>query len=58
MPIFEYKCNGCEEEFEELVTSSTEEVKCPKCGSSNIDKLFSRFAGSSCKGCSSGAGGT
>ena len=52
MPIFEYKCNKCGKEFEELVGSSDEEVKCPGCGSSDVEKLFSLIA-RSCKCCGS-----
>ena len=33
MPLYEYNCSYCGEEFEELVTSSTpdDEVECPTC---------------------------
>ncbi|MBD3257775.1 zinc ribbon domain-containing protein [candidate division GN15 bacterium] len=46
MPIFEYKCNDCDETFEELVSSKDSAVPCPKCGSSNTHKLLSVFAAS------------
>ena len=32
MPILQYKCPACGKEFEELVKSHEEEVKCPVCG--------------------------
>jgi putative FmdB family regulatory protein len=32
MPLFEYRCAGCGEEFEELVRSADEPVPCPACG--------------------------
>jgi putative FmdB family regulatory protein len=44
MPIFEYICNACGEEFEELVLGSRTDVKCPKCGSSGAQKKVSSFA--------------
>jgi len=43
MPIYEYRCKACEEEFEVLVRSSTVPA-CPKCGSLEIDRLVSRIA--------------
>lgn len=41
MPMYEYKCSACENEFEELVFGSIESVPCPKCGSSNTRRLVS-----------------
>jgi len=33
MPMYEYQCSHCGDEFEELVSSSTpdQEVECPSC---------------------------
>ena len=42
MPIFEYKCQNCGHRFEELVLEK-EKIKCPKCGSHSLNKLFSTF---------------
>ena len=67
MPIYEYVCNDCGEEFEQLVFSSDKVIKCRKCGSANTAKKMSLFAmktgsrfvgtakkgGSSCAGCTS-----
>ncbi|MCX7794435.1 MAG: zinc ribbon domain-containing protein [Thermodesulfovibrionales bacterium] len=60
MPIFEYKCNVCSEEFEKLVLRKEEEITCPKCGKKDIKKKFSVFGmsgvenrGSGCSSCSS-----
>jgi len=63
MPIFEYKCQDCEKEFEKLVSGANPEVLCPNCNSKNIKKKFSVFgmsgvekqvsSGSSCNTCSS-----
>lgn len=41
MPIFEYKCNNCDTEFEELVFDRDECPPCPKCNSDKTDKLMS-----------------
>lgn len=42
MPIFEYRCNACGEEFERLVFAN-QSVQCPKCDSPDIKKKFSTF---------------
>ncbi len=61
MPIFEYRCNACGEDFEVLVLGKRE-VCCPKCGSKELTKKMSAFgmsgvekpfAGSSSSGCTS-----
>ncbi|MDX9715515.1 MAG: zinc ribbon domain-containing protein [Dissulfurispiraceae bacterium] len=62
MPIFEYKCEKCSEEFEKLVHGS-HTVKCPKCSSENVVKKFSVFGmsgverqtSSACSSCTSGS---
>ena len=43
MPIYEYKCNDCDNIFEILTTSSKPEdkVQCSKCKSDKITKLIS-----------------
>ncbi|WP_449243234.1 FmdB family zinc ribbon protein [Desulfovibrio sp.] len=51
MPIFEYKCGKCGQEFEELVFGE-ETPACPKCGSAKTSKLMSR-----CRAKSGGEGG-
>ncbi|MEW6002027.1 MAG: zinc ribbon domain-containing protein [Nitrospirota bacterium] len=42
MPIYEYKCNECGEDFERLVFGN-QKVNCPKCNSEDIKKKFSTF---------------
>ncbi len=44
MPIYEYVCRDCGQEFEQLVFNSREVVKCRKCGSGNTEKKMSLFA--------------
>lgn len=41
MPIFEYKCKDCGNEFEELVFDREECPPCPKCDSAKTGKLMS-----------------
>lgn len=41
MPIFEYKCKSCGHKFEELVLEEREKIQCPKCKSSQLEKLIS-----------------
>ncbi|MDD5307633.1 MAG: zinc ribbon domain-containing protein [Deltaproteobacteria bacterium] len=68
MPIFEFICSACDEEFEEIVSSAKEKVPCPKCGGRKVKRKPSAFAiktsgrfvssrGGSCSGCSPGPGG-
>jgi len=42
MPIYEYHCNACGREFEELVMGKDAAVQCPACGSAKTEKLMSR----------------
>jgi putative FmdB family regulatory protein len=46
MPIYSYKCSGCEEKFDKLVgvTSEAFELKCPKCGSKKVKKVLATFS--------------
>jgi putative FmdB family regulatory protein len=46
MPIYEYRCNGCHHEFEELARSmdGRGKPKCPECGSSGVSRKQSVFA--------------
>lgn len=46
MPMYEYLCNSCGEQFEELVSlSSHDEPPCPQCSSIDTRKLVSLFGG-------------
>jgi len=44
MPIFEYRCKECSEEFEKIIIGKEEDVECPQCGSPETRKLLSSFA--------------
>lgn len=41
MPLFEYRCEECGNEFEELVFKENAPVPCPGCDSENTCKLMS-----------------
>jgi len=43
MPIFDYKCRGCGQEFE-LIVLKTTVVACPACESRDLEQLLSGFA--------------
>lgn len=43
MPIYEYKCQNCEKEFEELVRGD-ETPSCPFCNSGNVERKMSLCA--------------
>jgi len=44
MPIYEYSCQNCGHDFEELVVSSRQsdaEIKCPECGQKQAKRKLS-----------------
>ncbi|MBI4844117.1 MAG: zinc ribbon domain-containing protein [Nitrospirae bacterium] len=43
MPIYEYRCNECGEEFEKLVMGKAPDISCPKCNSKDVTKKLSVF---------------
>lgn len=46
MPLYEYECTACGEQFETLVSSKKkDETKtCPACGSEKTERMVSTFA--------------
>lgn len=61
MPIFEYRCDTCGHEFEELesVADRDKPRKCPECGKKGVERVISVFAAKvggshSSPGCGSG----
>ena len=47
MPIFEYRCLNCEEQFEVLVLKGSGTPTCPSCSSDTLEKTISLSAVSS-----------
>lgn len=46
MPLYDYKCSGCEEEFEDLRTIAERyNVSCPTCGYMGVSILISSAPG-------------
>lgn len=45
MPFYEYRCKKCAAKFTILVgvVAQSEELKCPRCGGRQAEKLMSRF---------------
>lgn len=43
MPLFDYRCDACQAEFELLVRGSTPPV-CPQCGSTQLQRCVSLTA--------------
>ena len=41
MPVFEYTCNACKEQFELLLLKTSTKAACPACNSEDIEKQFS-----------------
>jgi len=53
MPIYEYKCKQCSKVSEFLVgvTQEQSDIKCPSCGSTDLQRILSRsFVASGEKG--------
>lgn len=51
MPLYEFECQECKENFEKLVRIvGAQEVVCPKCGSVKTRKKISVFATNSKSG--------
>ncbi len=44
MPLFEYRCEKCEHQFEQLVRQG-ETPGCPQCAAKRVEKLMSIAAG-------------
>jgi len=45
MPLFEYRCKDCAKKFSLLlgVVADQPDEKCPNCGSTDVNRLISRF---------------
>jgi putative FmdB family regulatory protein len=68
MPIYEYQCASCGNEFEVLVRNSSSAPACPACKGSELRKKLSAFAAitgapsagadlpAACQGCGGGPG--
>jgi putative FmdB family regulatory protein len=45
MPIYEYRCEACDERFEELLsTPDKPSPPCPSCGGGKVQRLMSRIS--------------
>lgn len=47
MPIYDYHCDDCGNDFEKLVRSmfNQETISCPDCGGQHVKKAISLFGG-------------
>ncbi len=41
MPVYEYRCRGCDHTLEELVRRNIEPTVCPSCGRGDLERLIS-----------------
>jgi len=54
MALIDFKCKECKSSFFEIVKSSEEKVKCPKCGSDEVERVYKgKYYGKN-GGCSGG----
>jgi putative FmdB family regulatory protein len=46
MPLYEYRCGGCGQTFEQLrrMQDADRDLACPKCKSGEVERLLSTFA--------------
>jgi putative FmdB family regulatory protein len=44
VPIFEYTCRACDQQFETLVLSIRDKISCPRCHGDQVDKQLSVFS--------------
>ena len=44
MPLYEYRCAGCGEDFERYVATAAAPVTCPSCASRDVKRKLSLFA--------------
>jgi putative FmdB family regulatory protein len=44
MPIFEYHCQSCQDDFEQIVFNPKNRVRCPRCQGSKVRKKPSAFS--------------
>jgi putative FmdB family regulatory protein len=47
MPLYEYQCRKCQQEFELLILKSSPAPQCPACSGEDLEMLISRCAVSS-----------
>jgi len=49
MPIYEYRCQECQQLFQKLqsVSAGTNGITCPSCGSPRVERQLSVFASTS-----------
>lgn len=44
MPIYEFRCNGCQRRVSVFLREPASQPKCPECGSRELERLISSFA--------------
>lgn len=46
MPIYEYRCDPCQHDFEAFLATSSDQAVCPTCQGTELTRLMSTFAAS------------
>lgn len=55
MPLYDYLCRECGHQFETVVYDPDEQVCCPHCEKSKVERLVSHWGGYAIKGDNSGS---
>ncbi|MDR3074236.1 MAG: zinc ribbon domain-containing protein [Deltaproteobacteria bacterium] len=57
MPIYEYRCKKCGNDFEDIVGANAPAPPCPACHGEKVEKLLSKasFRTASASGCDAGS---
>jgi putative FmdB family regulatory protein len=44
VPLYEFRCSSCNEDFEELTSSHAVAPPCPRCGGREVERRLSQVA--------------
>ena len=56
MPIYEFKCSGCDSQFEKYLLRFSDEVSCPSCEGKDLERIISPPSLKTCDGFTSPEG--
>lgn len=59
MPMYEYRCQACGEQYEQLrrMSEADQDLECPHCGSPRVERQVSACSIGGCGGATGGGAG-